>query len=274
MGNYAQEVRRGQSASDAGRPGESLLSALRVVVAGATGRTGSAVTRTLCEAPDIEVVGAVGRTKVGLDVLQILGVGAPGLKISNDLPRTLETSRPHVVVDFTSPRVAVKHSLTALDKGIAVVVGTTGIDPDGLLAIGKMAERRGVAAILLPNFALGALLLVRIAREAAEYFQECEIIDMCRPEKVDAPSGTALWLRNALCARTGRVSFPIHSVRLPGLVSHHEVILGRPGETLTLRHDVVSFDVFGHGVLLAVRRAPHVRGLITDLEGLVDNGVT
>lgn len=245
------------------------MSEIRVVVAGATGKTGSAVTRALMAAEDIAVVGAVARARVGFDVGEVLGLGPSGVTITDDLARTLSATEADVLVDFTSPQAAPPNTMTALALGVRAVVGTTGLGPNDLAAIRTAAENRDLAALVIPNFCFGALLMFRMARQAAKVFQQAEIIEMHHAAKLDAPSGTALRLGEAVSAEWQGRPVPTHSVRLPGLVAHHAITFGGDGETFTLRHDTVSRDAFGPGVLLAVRRVSELSGLITDMEKLL-----
>ncbi len=149
-----------------------------------------------------------------------------------------------VAIDFTRPDAVLGNAGACLDAGVPVVVGTTGFDSDALDAAARAA---GVPCFHAPNFALGAVLMMRFAEEAARSFPRAEIVELHADTKRDAPSGTA----RATAARMGE-AVPIHSVRLPGLVAHQEVILGGPGETLTIRHDTTSREAFAPGVLKAV----------------------
>ena len=148
------------------------------------------------------------------------------------------------MVDFTSPDVVVANVLRALAAGLPCVVGTSGWDP---AAVDGPARAAGLPVFYAPNFALGAVLMMRFAREAARHFDAAEIVELHHATKLDAPSGTAV----ATAAGMGR-RVPIHSVRLPGLVAHQEVILGGPGETLTIRHDTIAREAFVPGVELAL----------------------
>lgn len=241
---------------------------LRVVVAGATGKTGSAVTRYLLRAEDVRVVGAVARRAAGRDLGEALGTGPVGVTVRPDLDAALEAAAADALVDFTAPDAAGRHLLLALSRGLHAVVGTTGLSPRVLEEADRLARERDRAAVVLPNFSLGALLLFRLAREAARVLRDVEVVELHHAAKVDAPSGTAVRLADVLARTAGVARVPVHSVRLPGLVAHHEVIFGGEGETLTIRHDTVSRDAFAPGVLLALRRLPRFRGLVTDLEAL------
>jgi 4-hydroxy-tetrahydrodipicolinate reductase len=196
---------------------------IRVAVAGAAGRMGEAVCRAVEGADDMELS---GRADPRLDtaVADVLGDA-------------------DVLVDFTQPDQIVPNARAAVEAGVHVVVGTTGFDLDDLRGLD------GANVFVAPNFAIGAVLMMRFAAEASRHMEKAEIVELHHDRKLDAPSGTA--------ARTAELmegEVPIHSVRLPGLVAHQEVILGDVGQTLTIRHDSIDRESFMPGVLLAVRR--------------------
>ncbi|MBA3371652.1 MAG: 4-hydroxy-tetrahydrodipicolinate reductase [Thermoleophilaceae bacterium] len=153
-----------------------------------------------------------------------------------------------VVVDFTVPGTALHNARMCLEAGVHCVSGTTGVDYSELEGVGD------ANLFFAPNFAIGAVLLMESARRIAPHMPECEIVELHHDRKLDAPSGTALRTAELIAAAGGHVHEPIHSVRLPGLVAHQEVIFGGPGQTLSLRHDSIDRDSFMPGVLLAVRR--------------------
>ncbi len=166
------------------------------------------------------------------------------------------------MVDFTRPDAVVANVRAALDAGVPSVVGTSGAD---LTEVGEEAERRGLAVFFAPNFAVGAILMLRFAAEAASYFPDAEIVELHHKTKLDAPSGTAKATAERMPGDT-----PIHSVRLPGLVAHQEVLFGGPGQLLTIRHDTLSREAFVPGVLLALERLPNLAaGLTVGLETLL-----
>jgi 4-hydroxy-tetrahydrodipicolinate reductase len=205
---------------------------LRVAVAGAAGRMGTTVCEAVQGAPDMELVARADP--------------ALGLSIADAL-----ADSPDVLVDFTVPGTAVANARAAVAAGVHVVIGTTGFDPAAL------EDLRGAPAnvFIAPNFAIGAVLMMQFAAQAARHMARAEIIELHHDRKLDKPSGTAA--RTALlmqAAAGGDVEIPIHSVRLPGLVAHQEVILGDVGQTLTIRHDSIDRQSFMPGVLLAVRR--------------------
>jgi 4-hydroxy-tetrahydrodipicolinate reductase len=195
----------------------------RVAVAGAAGRMGTAVCEAVDAAEDLELTGRADPL-LGTDVEAVLGDA-------------------DVLVDFTRPDTAVANARAALAAGVHAVIGTTGFDP------AELEGATGANVFIAPNFAIGAVLMMRFAAEASRYMAKAEIIELHHDRKLDAPSGTA--------ARTADLmdgDVPIHSVRLPGLVAHQEVILGDVGQTLTIRHDSTDRTSFMPGVLLAVRR--------------------
>jgi 4-hydroxy-tetrahydrodipicolinate reductase len=207
----------------------------RVAVAGAAGRMGQAV----CEA----VEGAEGLT------LAARADPALGVELGDAL------GQADVVVDFTTPDVALANLRACLAAGVHAVVGTTGFDLD---AARESAESAGAGAncFVAPNFAIGAVLLMEAAQRIAPHMPECEIVELHHDRKLDAPSGTAKRTAELIRASGGNVHEPVHSIRLPGLVAHQEVIFGGEGQTLSLRHDSIDRRSFMPGVLLAVRRVP------------------
>jgi 4-hydroxy-tetrahydrodipicolinate reductase len=169
-------------------------------------------------------------------------------------------------IDFTRPDAVRGNVEGCLQAGLACVVGTTGLGPADLAAFDGLARERGIPCFVAPNFALGAVLMMRFAAEAGRHFERAEIVELHDEGKVDAPSGTARATAELLPGET-----PIHSVRLPGLVAHQEVIFGGPGQALTIRHDTFSREAFVPGVLLAVERLGTLPpGVTMGLEALLD----
>ena len=201
---------------------------INVAVSGAAGRMGETVCDAVEHADDMALV---GRADPLLDttLTDVLGDA-------------------DVVVDFSVPDAAAANALTCLEAGVHCVVGTTGADFSGLEGVGT------ANLFVAPNFAIGAVLMMQFAQQAAAHMPECEIVELHHDRKVDAPSGTAARMASLVRDAGGNVHEPIHSVRLPGLVAHHEVIFGGPGQTLTIRHDSIDRQSFMPGVLLAVRR--------------------
>jgi 4-hydroxy-tetrahydrodipicolinate reductase len=207
---------------------------IQVAVSGAAGRMGQAV----CEAVE------------GADDMELAGRADPSL----DAPLGELLPQADVVVDFTTPDAAPGNVTECVAAGVHAVVGTTGFDLDALRGDVETSARDGARVFVAPNFAIGAVLMMQMAREAAPHMPECEIIELHSELKLDAPSGTAKRTADLIRAAGGDVHEPIHSVRLPGLVAHQEVIFGGEGQTLSIRHDSTDRSSFMPGVLLAVRK--------------------
>lgn len=240
---------------------------LRVVMAGATGKTGQEVARGLLAAPDMEMVAALGSRHLGRDLGEVLGQGSKGVLIYRSLDEVQDLGTPAVLVDFTHASVSEVHVAAAQRRNMAVVVGTTGL-PDAFVdQVADECQRRQIGGAIVANFSLGAAMLSRLTRETLRFFPKAEIIELHSDHKKDRPSGTAKELARLMEA-AGTMP-PIHSVRLPGLVAHQEVIFGGEGEILTLRHDVHSRAAYAPGVLMAVRTVTRHPGLIRSMEDLL-----
>jgi 4-hydroxy-tetrahydrodipicolinate reductase len=164
-----------------------------------------------------------------------------------------------VVVDFSTPATALENGLACLRAGVHVVIGTTGFDPERLRGVTPSDGSPAANALIAPNFAIGAVLMMRFAAEAARHMPRAEIIELHHDAKLDAPSGTAALTAKLMAQASGGAEPPIHSIRLPGLVAHQEVLLGDLGQTLTIRHDSLNRESFMPGVLLAVREVGALR---------------
>jgi 4-hydroxy-tetrahydrodipicolinate reductase len=206
----------------------------------------------------VEAVTAAEGMEVVAQVDPTLPAG-PG--VFADVAAALAEGGIDVAVDFTQPAVVYPNTLAYLGSGVHAVIGTTGLTDDQVDEIRERSAGAGPNALLAPNFAVGAILMMRFAAEASRHMATAEIIELHHDRKLDAPSGTALRTAGLM---EGEV--PIHSVRLPGLVAHQEVILGGVGETLTIRHDSLSRESFMPGVVLAVRRIADLPGLTLGLE--------
>ena len=201
---------------------------IRVAVAGAAGKMGA----TVCDAV------------IGADDMELTGRADPALGTA------LAEVLPHadVVVDFTRPDTALQNALECVAAGVHVVIGTTGFDVEALRGA------RGANVFVAPNFAIGAVLMMRFAAEAAKHMAKAEIVELHHDRKLDKPSGTAARTAELMAAASGKPPPPVHSVRLPGMVANQAVILGDLGQTLTIRHDTIDRVSFMPGVLLAVRK--------------------
>lgn len=245
---------------------------IRVGVVGANGKMGAAVVAAVQADSECELVAAI-------DV--------------DDSLEELTRARCEVVVDFTNPLVVMDNLAFCIKHGIDAVVGTSGFTPERVATLSLWASQRANARVLIaPNFSMGAVLMIAFAGIAAPYFESVEIIESHHPEKIDAPSGTAVFTAETIAAARkgsapgpdatqaqdmgarGKVieGVPIHSVRLRGLVAHQEVVFGGVGETLTIKHDSLSRDSFMQGVLLAIKEIGHIDGVVVGLENVLPLG--
>lgn len=262
---------------------------MRVGVLGATGRMGRASCRAVLAAGDLELVAAVARTGAGTELRELVAEAPAGLRVRGT-PEDLLDAKAEAVIDFSAPEATLASARLLLPAGVHVVSGTTGLPAAAMDELATLAGQQGAGnAVWAPNFALGAVLAQRFATIAARYYQAAEVIELHHAGKADAPSGTALRTAKAIAdareqsassappgrelvtgARGGDVEgVRVHSVRLPGLVAHQEVIFGGQGELLTLRHDSLDLSSFMPGVLLCVRAVPNRPGLTVSLEPLL-----
>ena len=259
---------------------------IRVVVHGASGRMGREVINALCHEPEMEVVGAV-ELQVSADHLPLPN-SSGAVPFSSNLDYILTTCQPDVLVDFTTAKATIPAVLTATKHNVNLVIGTTGLTADELREIDRLAIEHKVGAVVAPNFALGAVLMMHLAKVAAKYLDYAEIIELHHHQKADSPSGTALSTAKAMAVARGKPFYylseqerksgsrgeqvegvTIHSVRLPGLLAHQEVILGGPGQTLIIRHDTISRECYMPGVMLAIKEVVKHKGLVYGLDTLL-----
>lgn len=262
---------------------------IKVAVLGACGRMGAEVVRTVCNAPDTELVGCCDVVNVGKPIGNIVGAECGNVLVQGDVEAMLKQSCPDIVVDFAKP-FSIKNIEACIANNASVIIGTTGENTDELDRLQSMAEASNVAVMVVPNFAIGAVLMMKFAAIAAQYMPNVEIIELHHDKKLDAPSGTAIKTAEMISssradsgvtwheplgaddpARGERhAGITVHSVRLPGLVAHQEVIFGGVGQTLTIRHDSLDRTSFMPGVLLAIRKiAEGVRGYVYGLDKLI-----
>ncbi|CAA7602525.1 4-hydroxy-tetrahydrodipicolinate reductase [Acididesulfobacillus acetoxydans] len=264
---------------------------IRVMVAGAGGKMGQEVVRALLREEDMALVGAVDVKHQGRDVGYIAGNSPLGIDVLGVLTaESLREVRADILVDFTNPQSVLKNAETAIAAGVVPVIGTTGLDEAEIGKIRELVAREKVGAFIAPNFALGAILMLRFAKEAARFFPHVEIIELHHDEKLDAPSGTALkvaeWIGEVRAkmaqgnpneyeklpgARGADIDgIHIHSVRLPGYIAHHQVLFGGSGQALTIRHDAFSRETYMPGVMLAIRKSYQSTKLTIGLENFLD----
>jgi 4-hydroxy-tetrahydrodipicolinate reductase len=266
---------------------ECAMPPIRVVVSG-TGRMGKEVLLGICRDPDVEPVGVL--EKFSQEEYLSLPDGSGLVPLGNDPEALLTRTRPQVVIDFTNAEWTARVARAALAVGARPVIGTTGLPDAFVQELERECRERRLGGVIAANFAIGAVLLMHLAAIASRYFDNAEIIELHHDQKVDAPSGTALsTVRGMLAARENRpFTYPateretlrgtrggesggiaVHSVRLPGLVAHQEVIFGGLGQTLTLRHDATSRESFIPGVLIAAKEVVHQEELVRGLDRLM-----
>jgi len=269
---------------------------VRVGVCGALGKMGMEVVKTVLADPELELVGVAdlnGKDRTLTEATN--GAIQAGTTIHSDLKFMLNQAKPQVVVDFTHPSTVLSNSLAIIEAGACPVIGTTGLSPENLKTISDALDKAKLGGLVAPNFALGAVLMMKFAQEAAKYFDHAEIIEMHHNQKADAPSGTAI--KTAVLMAESRAKFEpskfgsgnapeteiypgarggkspadiqIHSVRLPGYVAHQEVLFGSQGQILTLRHDSIDRTSFMPGVAMACQKILDRQGLIYGLEHLL-----
>ena len=260
------------------------MASINVVVNGARGRMGQEVLAALCREPDMHPL--AGANTVGGDLLP-LPDGSGTVPMSAELADVLDGA--DVVVDFTNAAGALDAIRAAAPRGVHVVVGSTGMAPEGYDEARALAEEHGVGVIIAPNFALGAVVMVHLAKQAARFFDYADLTEMHHEAKIDAPSGTAIAIAEAAAegkdgdfiapaaekelvagTRGGTLSgVTIHSARMPGRVAHHELVFGALGQTLTIRHDSINRESFMPGVMMAVRAVGSRPGLTVGLDKIL-----
>jgi len=254
---------------------------------------GREVVKAVVNDPETQLVGAVDKNLTGRDAGELAGVESQGVAISGDLAEALRSSGAEVAVDFSIPTAVRANIQIMLDAGVSPVVGTTGLKEDDLAAIEAASRAAGVPVFIAPNFAIGAVLMMRFAAECSKLFESAEIIEFHHDQKLDAPSGTAFktaqMMRAARDTDFARIggddesegsSAPhsrggdiggasIHSVRLAGYLAHQEVIFGMAGQTLSIRHDTITRECYMPGVLRAVKAVRGLQGLTYGLENIL-----
>jgi 4-hydroxy-tetrahydrodipicolinate reductase len=261
---------------------------ITVLVHGALGKMGREVTAAICRDPELDVVGCVDIKATQKHL--ILPDGSKKVPLSSDLSSLLEACRPKVLVDFTIAEASMSAARTALKRGVNVVLGTSGLSEDNIKEIGQLSEANKVGAVVAPNFALGSVLLLHLAKIAAKFFDYAEVIELHHHEKADAPSGTALATARDMVKSRGKPflysktkketlsgtrggevdGVAIHSVRLLGLMASQEVIFGASGQTLSLRHDAISRECYMPGIILAVKEVVKRQGLVYGLDTILN----
>ncbi|MDB9304580.1 4-hydroxy-tetrahydrodipicolinate reductase [Nodularia spumigena] len=270
-----------------------------VIVNGAAGKMGREVIKAVAQAPDLNLVAAIDTSPENQDqdAGELAGLSEPlEVPITNQFEAMLgyvagdRNSPPGVMVDFTHPDGVYDNVRSAIAYGIRPVVGTTGLSPEQLQDLADFAEKASTGCLIIPNFSIGMVLLQQAAVTASQYFDHVEIIELHHNQKADAPSGTAIQTAEllgeigkpfniAIVEETEKIpgargslaeeGIRIHSVRLPGLIAHQEVIFGAPGQIYTLRHDTSDRSCYMPGVLLAIRKVSQLKSLVYGLEKIL-----
>jgi len=267
-----------------------------VVVNGAGGKMGREVIKAVSASPDMMLVGAVDRNPNyrGQDVGELAGCGALEIPVLDDLQSVLVLATQEtvqgVMVDFTHPDGVYENVRSSIAYGVRPVVGTTGLSDEQMQDLADFAEKASTGCLIVPNFSIGMVLLQQAVLQAAQYFDHLEIIELHHNQKADAPSGTALKTA-AMLSELGKTYNPsqvketetirgarggivgeninVHSIRLPGLIAHQEVIFGAKGEIYSLRHDTSDRSCYMAGVLLAIRKVTQLKSLVYGLEKIL-----
>lgn len=267
-----------------------------VIVNGAAGKMGLEVVKAVANASDMTLFGAIDRNPqfLNLDIGELAGCGVLEVPVTDDLQGMLallgQEKQLGVMVDFTHPKSVYENVRSAIAYGIRPVVGTTGLSSAQIQDLAEFADKASIGALIIPNFSIGMVLLQQAAVSASQYFDHVEIIELHHNQKADAPSGTAIQTAQML-AEMGKSFNPpiveeseklagargsltdegirIHSIRLPGLIAHQEVIFGGAGQVYTLRHDTSDRACYMPGVLLSIRKIVELKSLVYGLEKIL-----
>ena len=260
------------------------MAPIRVVINGATGKMGTETVNAVCREDDLALIGAACRRERGSTLALPGGKEVP---LSTNLEDLLQQTRPDVLVDFTNADACMVAASLAAPYSANLVFGASGLTDDHLKQLDALAHDKNVGIIVAPNFALGAVVLKRLAEQAAEFFEYVDIVESHHEAKIDSPSGFSLALAKSIGDRkqftrnyTEKENLPgtrggeyngvtIHSIRMPGRSAHHEVILGAPGQTVSLRHDTLGRDCYMPGVLRCIREVVKKPGLVVGLENVL-----
>lgn len=255
---------------------------IKVVVVGAAGKMGQTTCDAVLADGELELAGAVDR-----DGLKVEWLESRGLRIRSDLAAVLSETNASVVVDFTRADAVAKNANVALEAGAHAVIGTTGLPQTEIDALAELTARTGKNILLAPNFALGAVMMMKMSAKIAKYFDRAEVVEYHHDQKHDAPSGTSILTAELIAenlrpapldevekfagARGASVNgIPVHSVRAPGFVAHQEVIFGLQGQVLTIRHDSIDRSSFMPGVVMAIKEIGSRPGFTYGLDKLLE----
>ncbi|CEG27637.1 4-hydroxy-tetrahydrodipicolinate reductase [Bacillus sp. B-jedd] len=263
---------------------------IRVIIAGPRGRMGSEAVRMVEETPSFELAAVLDRKNNGRKLSEIGHFFQGEVPVFSDIEDCLQSVKADVLIDLTVPEAGMHHARTALAYNVRPVVGTTGFSSEELQELQGLVREKGIGCIIAPNFAIGAVLMMKFAKMAAKYFEDVEIIEMHHDRKLDAPSGTAVKTAQLISEERKKKSqghpeeketmegargadyegMRIHSVRLPGLIAHQEVLFGSEGQTLKIRHDSYTRASFMTGVRTAVETVMKIDSFVYGLENIME----
>jgi len=269
---------------------------LKIAIAGVNGRMGRASARLVLSSEGFELVGAIGKKGadyIGKSVESLLNLpptNGAGILVSNGIEECLKTCRPDVLLDLTNAQSSVLFGVAALKEKIRVVIGTSGVNSDQLNELESQAIKNKTGVLVVPNFSIGAILMMNFAKQAAAHFENAEVVETHRLGKLDAPSGTAMHTLKEMettgkkfnqtsvkehesltGARGGKTEsgLRVHSLRLPGVLSHQDVIFAGAGEMLSIRHDSFNTDCFNSGIVLSLKSVMKLDSLVVGLDRFV-----
>lgn len=263
---------------------------INIIVAGPFGKMGSEAVKLVHKTDEFELVAVVDMKHNGKTLGELEGFAGIDVPVYTNIEQCFQDNKADVLIDFTAPKIGMYHAETALKFGVRPVVGTTGFTQDELQKLAKICKERQLGCIIAPNFALGAVLMMKFSEMAAKYFQDVEIIELHHDQKLDAPSGTAIKTAEMISSvrESKQQGHPeevetmtgargatydgmhIHSVRLPGLIAHQEVIFGSNGQTLSIRHDSYHRESFMSGVKVAVKTVVNLDTFVYGLENIIE----
>lgn len=263
---------------------------VKIVVAGPRGRMGSEAVKLVERTEQFDLVAVIDHKHGGQTLNELEGISSLPIPIYGDITTCLTEVEADVLIDLTTPEVGMHHTKTALEFGVRPVVGTTGFSTENLQELEELCHQKEIGCIIAPNFAVGAVLMMKFSQLASKYFHDVEIIELHHDQKLDAPSGTAVKTAEMIAqvreeksqghpneketiegARGADYSgMHIHSVRLPGLIAHQQVMFGADGQTLTIRHDSYNRASFMSGVKLAVKTVMGLDTLVYGLENIIE----
>lgn len=263
---------------------------IKIIIAGPRGRMGSEAVKQVRDTDHFQLMAVVDHKNDGKKLSDIEGFSGVDVPIYSNIEKCLSENKADVLIDLTTPEFGMYHAKTALNFGVRPVVGTTGFSKDDLQELHDLCEEKSLGCIIAPNFAIGAILMMKFSQMAAKYFQDVEIIELHHDQKLDAPSGTAVKTAQMISevraakkqghpqeketiqgARGADIDgMHIHSVRLPGLIAHQQVMFGAEGQTLTIRHDSYNRTSFMSGVKVAVESVMKVNLFVYGLENIIE----